>query len=172
MIVRQLTREDLFAGFVEALGSLAEVGINSPARLLELYDLRQRQGVLTFVCVEHDRVLGTASLVVEQKFIHGGGKVGHVEDVAVHPGHQSRGVGRRLVGHAVEQASRHGCYKVILNCSDRLVGFYGLAGFRPRTNGMRLDLTPHAAQTATGPTPARCEAPAPDLAYPVRGLTG
>ena len=33
-------------------------------------------------------IIGTTTLLVEQKFIHGGGKVGHIEDVAVRKGYE------------------------------------------------------------------------------------
>jgi glucosamine-phosphate N-acetyltransferase len=158
MIIRPMERRDLTRGFAEALSGLAEVDLNL-ARLLDVFDTRRRQGIVTFVAVENDQVLGTASLLVEQKFIHSGGKVGHVEDVAVNPTFRARGVGRALVDHLVGEARRRGCYKVILNCADYLVGFYAAAGFREASHGMRQDLAGSSAEVAVVST-ARSQVPA------------
>jgi predicted N-acetyltransferase YhbS len=85
-------------------------------------------------------VIGTASLLVEQKFIHQGGMVGHIEDVSVRLGYEKRGIGTALVRHATEQARKLGCYKVILDCSEHLIPFYAALGFRCHAVQMRTDL--------------------------------
>jgi N-acetylglutamate synthase-like GNAT family acetyltransferase len=85
-------------------------------------------------------VIGTASLLVEQKFIHQGGMVGHIEDVSVRLGYEKMGVGTALVRHATEQARKLGCYKVILDCSENLIPFYESLGFRCHAVQMRTEL--------------------------------
>lgn len=85
-------------------------------------------------------VIGTTTLLVEKKFIHRGGLVGHIEDVAVANGYQGRGVGSSLVEAAVRRAKEIGCYKCILDCRPELVGFYEGLGFSRHEVGMRLDL--------------------------------
>jgi glucosamine-phosphate N-acetyltransferase len=129
---------DLTNGLLETLEILAEVGLK-PGQAAEVFRNRLRAGALTFVARAGRRVVGTVSLLLEQKFLHGGGWVGHVEDVAVHRDYQGRGVGSALVRHATEEARRRGCYKVILNCYERLVPFYERLGYRPHDAGLRID---------------------------------
>ena len=43
------------------------------------------------------------------------GTIGHIEDVAVHPNHEGKGVGSAVVRAIVELARQSGCYKVILS---------------------------------------------------------
>jgi glucosamine-phosphate N-acetyltransferase len=136
--IRELTALDLNQGFLEALASLAEVSL-TPAQAGEVFRARLRAGIHTYVARLQRRVIGTASLILEQKFIHGGGLVGHLEDVAVNKDCQVHGVGTALVRHVMEEARKHGCYKVILNCQERLVPFYTRLGFRPHDRGMRCD---------------------------------
>jgi glucosamine-phosphate N-acetyltransferase len=102
-------------------------------------------GVRTFLGWAGEEVFGSVTLLVEQKFIHGGGRVGHIEDVAVRRDCQLHGVGSALVRHATEQARRLGCYKVILDCFDELVPYYGRFGYRCHNVGMRKDLAGGAA---------------------------
>jgi glucosamine-phosphate N-acetyltransferase len=138
-VIREITGPDLARGFLETLAALAEVNL-SFEEAAEVLRARMRHGTRTYVACVGDRVVGTASLVVEPKFIHKGGKIGHIEDVAVHPDARHLRVGSALVRHATEQARKLGCYKVILSCYERLVPFYEQLGFRKHDLGMRIDL--------------------------------
>ncbi len=138
LTIAEMTGPDLANGLLETLENLAEVGL-TPAKAAEVFRNRLRAGALTFVARVGQRVVGTVSLLLEQKFLHGGSWVGHVEDVAVHRDYQQQGIGSALVRHATEEARRRGCYKVILNCYDRLVPFYQRLGYRPHDAGMRID---------------------------------
>ena len=138
-VIREMTGPHLAQGLLESLTALAEPNL-SFEEAAEVFRARLRTGVRTYVACIGNQVVGTVSLIVEQKFIHKGGKVGHLEDVAVHPDSSGLGVGSALVRHATEQARKLGCYKVILNCFERLVPFYEGLGYRRHDVGMRVDL--------------------------------
>jgi glucosamine-phosphate N-acetyltransferase len=136
--IRELEAPDFRRGFLETLGGLAEIGL-TPEEAEAVWRSPQRSHTTTWVAVYGDRVVGTATLIVEQKFIHRGGLVGHIEDVAVHRDFRRCGIGSRLVGHATEQAVIKGCYKVILNCHDPVQPFYRQLGYYRHDYGMRYD---------------------------------
>jgi glucosamine-phosphate N-acetyltransferase len=98
------------------------------------------QNIQTYVLLVEDQVAATATLLIEQKFIHRGGVVGHIEDVATRPEYRGRGLARRLIDHLVEVARAARCYKVILDCSADVEPFYERLGFRPAGTCMRIDL--------------------------------
>src|SRR5262245_34239740 len=100
LIIRELSAPDLTDDFLASLGSLADVGL-SVDKALEIFRHRLRMGVRTYVAYAEDRVIGTLTLLLEQKFIHQGGWVGHIEDVAVHPDFRKHGAGLAMVRHAV-----------------------------------------------------------------------
>lgn len=139
LTVRDLRREDLDNGFLDALAALTEVGL-TPEQAREVY-VALPANMRTFVAMRDGRVIGTCSLLVERKFIHAGGRVGHIEDVSVAASAQRQGIGTALVRHAIAEAKRAGCYKVILDCFDDLVGFYERMGFKPFNRGLRLNLS-------------------------------
>lgn len=87
-----------------------------------------------------ETVVGTTTLFIEQKLVHHGGRVGHIEDVVVNPDFEKQGIGSALVKQVVKEAQKQKCYKVILNCSSALMPFYEKLGFKKRDEGMRLDL--------------------------------
>jgi glucosamine-phosphate N-acetyltransferase len=136
----ELTALDLTKGFVESLSSLAEVGL-TPKETLDIFRERLSRGVRTYIARLEGKVVGTATLLLERKFTHHGGLVGHIEDVATHRDHNGQGVGSALMKHVIDEARKLGCYKVILTCYERYVPFYSRLGFRAHDVGMRLDLS-------------------------------
>lgn len=135
MPILDIIDSDLQNGLVETLACLSPITKATERTFRE----RIARGVMTFVALIDDKVVGTASLFVEPKFIHDGGLVGHIEDVAVLPEFQGMGVGQNLVEHCVEQARLAGCYKVILDCKHDLIPFYEQSGFKVSGYQMRLD---------------------------------
>src|SRR5688500_8166996 len=81
---------------------------------------RHFHGNHTFVAVVNDRIVGSASVVLEEKFIHDGGIVGHIEDVIVCKDYRHQGIGEELVKHCSKFAQERGAYKVILDCDPTL----------------------------------------------------
>jgi glucosamine-phosphate N-acetyltransferase len=142
--IREIKAADLENGFLDALQNLSDTGGLSPGEARKiLASMRGDPNRHIFVALASDRqVMGTTTLLVEKKFIHRGGLVGHIEDVAVRKGYEGRGVGGSLVVAAVQRAKELGCYKCILDCKPELVGFYEGLGFVKHDVGMRLELKP------------------------------
>ena len=140
--IRELTAADLGNGFIETLGNLSDTGGLTPASARRILGKIGRASIYhVLVAAGADgKVVGATTLLVEQKFIHGGGLVGHIEDVAVRKASEGRGIGGSLVKAAVRTADELGCYKVILDCKEELEPFYAKLGFRKHDLGMRLDL--------------------------------
>ncbi|MCJ1436614.1 Glucosamine-phosphate N-acetyltransferase-like protein [Xylographa pallens] len=82
------------------------------------------------VCEEGGRVVGTGGVVVERKFIHNLGMVGHIEDIAVATDQQGKRLGLRIIQALDWLAERVGCYKTILDCSEANEGFYVKCGYK------------------------------------------
>ena len=83
-------------------------------------------------------VIGTTTLLVEPKFIFGGGRVGHIEDVAVRADYQRRGIGFELVKYATEQSVLMRCVRTVLDCSDENIPFYEKIGYSYHGNTMKI----------------------------------
>lgn len=130
---------DFRRGFLAALSALKPAELSDEAAV-EIFRRRLRSRIRTYVALMDDRVAGTASLFLEPKFIHSGGIVGHIEDVAVHPAFQHHGVGARLVQHLLDVSKSAGCYKVILDCEENVIPFYEKLGFRRWEHALRIDL--------------------------------
>ncbi len=148
--VREMSPKDLQRGFFETLSNLAEVGGISEDQENAKEVLREITSYpfcKIFVAVKNDgEIVGSNTLLIEQKFIHNGGKVGHIEDVVTKKGYEGLGIGTALVGKSLRFARQMKCYKVILDCSEENVPFYRKIGFNEHGISMRYDCLPHTSK--------------------------
>jgi glucosamine-phosphate N-acetyltransferase len=143
--IREIEESDIEnGGLLEVLENLAPVGgLTRPAAAAILKDIKSNPLHRIYVAVvqedtEQGLVIGTTTLLVEPKFIFGGGRVGHIEDVAVRAGYQTRGIGFKLVKYATEQAVLMGCVRTVLDCSDKNIPFYEKIGYSYHGNTMKI----------------------------------
>ena len=138
--IRKLEEKDLFNGFLESLDSLRKASDLNPKKAKEIFKkIKSDKNYQIYVAVLDSKVVGTTTLYIEQKFIHDGGKVGHIEDVAIRKEYQDKGIGQKVVKALLEHAKKEGCYKTILDCTDDLMPFYEKIGFKRHSNSMRFD---------------------------------
>ena len=138
--IRKLQRKDIYNGFLLSLDSLRKSSHIKPKKANVIFNKITKNSHQTiYVAEENSKIIGSASILIEQKFIHDGGKVGHIEDVAVRKEFQGKGVGRKIVVALLKYAEKQGCYKTILDCTDELIPFYENIGFKRHSNSMRFD---------------------------------
>ncbi len=138
--IRQIQENDLFQGFLESLDSLRKASdLEEDNAKLVLKKIRSNQNHVIMVADLDGQIVGSITLLIEPKFIHQGGLVGHIEDVVVRSELQGKGIGEQLVNAALEYAKNHGCYKTILDCDDNVKPFYEKIGFKRNSNAMRFD---------------------------------
>ena len=77
----------------------------------------------------NDTCIAIGTLLIETKIIHDGGKVGHIEDIAVDGAYQGKGLGKILIQFLRNLAVFEDCYKVILDCDEKNVKFYEKCDF-------------------------------------------
>ncbi|KAL1857451.1 hypothetical protein VTK73DRAFT_8090 [Phialemonium thermophilum] len=133
-VLRALRKSDYSTGFLDCLRVLTTVGEIAQSEFEERYDWMAKQDGSYFVIVIEDtsrgKVVGTGALIVERKFVHRLGRVGHIEDIAVDKDQQGKKLGLRLIQALDYIAEKVGCYKAILDCSEANEGFYVKCGFR------------------------------------------
>ena len=140
LIIREIIESDLENGFLESLDNLRQssnLEQNSARNILK--KISENEDHVIHVAEVDGKIVGSTTLLIEPKFIHQGGFVGHIEDVAVKKEFEGQGIGMKLVLSLLDVAKERKCYKTILNCEDELVSFYEKIGFRQKTNEMRFD---------------------------------
>ena len=91
--------------------------------------------------MENDKktiIVGSITVLIEQKLIRSMGKVAHIEDLITHNSYRGQHIASQLIEHAKEYAKQNACYKIILNCDTSLERFYERNGFI--NNGTQMSL--------------------------------
>ena len=138
--IREIEEGDIEKEFLDTLDFLRKASDyekNNPYEILK--KIKQNPNHIIHVAVDDNKIIGSTTLFSEQKFIHDGGLVGHIEDVVVRKSYEGQGIGMKLVISLLDVAKQRKCYKTILNCEDSLKPFYEKIGFKKATNEMRYD---------------------------------
>ncbi|XP_063977944.1 probable glucosamine 6-phosphate N-acetyltransferase [Diachasmimorpha longicaudata] len=133
LLVRPLRCTDYDKGFIQLLSQLTDVGpIGRDQFLSRFYSMKSVGGYYVVVVEDLDleKVIGSSTLVVEQKFIHNCALKGRLEDVVVNTSYRGKQLGKLLVTTIAQLAKRLQCYKLSLDCRDPLIPFYESLGFR------------------------------------------
>ncbi len=140
IIIRELRKEDLWNGFFTSLDSLRQTSNIEKNIANNIFDkIQNNSDHFIIVALIGEKVVGAATLLVEFKFIHNGGKVGHIEDVAVDKNYQGQRIGEKIIKNLLDLAKKKGCYKTILDCVDNVKPFYEKLGFKHNANALRFD---------------------------------
>ena len=138
--IREIEEDDLEKGFLETLDFLRNTsGLNKNNAKKILKKIKQNPNHIIYVAIDDKKIIGSTTLLIEQKFIHDGGLVGHIEDVVVRKDYERKGIGIKLVTSMLEHAKEKNCYKTILDCKDDVKQFYERIGFKRESNCMRYD---------------------------------
>ena len=141
--IKELEKDDLIDSFFDTLSNLTEIGkdvYNKEFSQKIFEEIRKSSNIKIFVAIKDTDIVGSITAILEQKFIHNGGKTCHIEDVVTRKGFENLGIGSVLVKKVLELARQEKCYKVILNCSKYNSSFYEKFGFYKHDIGMRYNI--------------------------------
>jgi GNAT superfamily N-acetyltransferase len=85
-----------------------------------------------YVAVHDEQIVGTFALLIMDNLGHMGARSAVIEDVAVAPEWQRRGVGTHMMNYALQVAGEKGCYKAVISSNlkrEHAHAFYGSLGF-------------------------------------------
>ena len=140
IIIREFEENDLEKEFLESLDFLRKASNIDKNKAYDiLKKIKQNPDHIIHVALDGNKIVGSTTLLIEQKFIHNGGRVGHIEDVVVRKDYEGRGIGMKLVMSLLNCAKEKNCYKTILDCKDDLKIFYERIGFKSESNCMRYN---------------------------------
>ena len=132
---------------MELLQKLTETGVVTrtefKARYKELFTKgKDMYRIVVLVDLAKNKVVGNGTLLLERKFIRNCGIVSpynanalqcaHIEDIVVDETYRGKGLGKRVVNVLQDLAQHHKAYKIILDCDEKVSGFYSKSGFESK----------------------------------------
>ena len=123
--------ENYHQDFYALLNSLSKAPLVDISSTLETFERIMNQWSVLFVAIDQEkkRLVGTITLLLEQKFYRWWVKAWHIEDVIVHSDYQWQWIWRQLLEKAIQRAKSEQCYKIILDCEEELSRYYQKFGF-------------------------------------------
>lgn len=142
-VYRKMSNSDFFKGYLELMSGFRNIDVSKidEETFNETYKNACDGKNIIFVCEHNSKIIGSVTLLIEQKFIHNLSKYAHVEDLYVHPEYRNEKIGKTLIEKALEHCKKISVYKVTLNCIDsETKDFYIKQGFEQRQINMSMIL--------------------------------
>ena len=131
LLLRNITISDYDKGYLNLLKQLTHI---EPDKICQndfnnfINSLNKNHQILVIENTDTDTIIGTITVLIEQKIIHNMGLVCHIEDIVVNDKFRGFGIGKILLETALDYAISEKCYKTILDCAEENVGFYAKNG--------------------------------------------
>ena len=131
--IRHLEKDDYNKKYLLLLKQLSIIDENKITKNnFDLFVNNLYENNQIYVIEKNNQIIGSITLIIENKIIHNFGKVCHIEDVVVDKNTRGLGLGRKLLDFAKEFSKKNNCYKIILNCNEKNIIFYEKCGFEKK----------------------------------------
>lgn len=135
--LRKLEKNDLNKNVIDLLSQLTETTPLNHHGFNKFVDSLNEMHQI-WVLEKDNKIIVMGTLLIEKKLIHNLGLVGHIEDIVVDKNHRGKKLGNLIINLLKDIAKDIGCYKVILNCNEKVVGFYKKLGFEFKSKQMAI----------------------------------
>jgi len=132
IIIRNIEYDDYHKQYLQLLQHLSTI---EPEKITKddftafIDILNNKHQIIVVENLLTNEVLGTITILIENKLLHNNGVVCHIEDLVVNPNIRNLGIGKMLVNKALEISKNNKCYKTILDCDICNEQFYNKCNF-------------------------------------------
>ena len=126
MLIRKLTSND-FEEFLKLINDFRNTIFTEIEFKKNLKNVNKNSDI--WVIDFDNKLIATATIIYEQKFIYNLTKLAHIEDVCVKKEFRGKGYGKILINKLKEEANVSKCYKITLDCNESNMEFYKKCGF-------------------------------------------
>lgn len=145
--IRSLHLSDYNLGYLELYKAFTSDILYDYDKFIEFYnDYAQSDRIIYVVENNEKQLIGTITLIIEQKPFHNYQYVAHIEDVIVDQQYKKQGIGSKMINFVIDtikeinETTKNHFYKVILDCDINIEPFYIKNGFTTKGRYMRMDL--------------------------------
>ena len=123
----RLVKQNDMESVIELLQSLSKFKPKKSDYLTIWNDFSKQSNIHSLVLLNDKKVVGYGSIIIETKIR--GGKMGHIEDIVIHPHYRKMGLGKLLLNALFDIAKEKNCYKTALQCKENNLNFYTKCGY-------------------------------------------
>lgn len=147
MLIREIGTDGEFAAVLELLEDLNDGVASDEGRMRQNWaKMKQYPYYKVFIAEDEDRIVGTFCLLICENIGHDGKKFAILENVVIKSGVRGQGLGRKMLGEALELAKRENCYKLMLSSNSQRQDahrFYESLGFKRHGISFLVEAGPH-----------------------------
>lgn len=127
--IRHILRDDYSNGHLELYKQLTFMNPeNISKNSYNEFVNKLNENHMIYVLLHEGRIVGTATIFIEEKLIRDISRVAHIEDVVIDKNCRGLGFGKLIIDHLIGIAKKRDCYKVILDCAKENQIFYEKCG--------------------------------------------
>ena len=141
MIIRKIQDTDYYKNYLNLLSQLTDVGdITYDNFRLQLELINKSIFHYIYVIEDNKKIIATGTILIEEKIIHKCSRVAHIEDVVIDKNYRGLKIGKKMIDFLINESKDFNCYKILLDCDKKNIGFYKKCGFIPKSTSMSLYL--------------------------------
>ena len=125
-----------YCNLLEQLTIINNITYDVFKRQFRNIDTNENHYIVVIEDLKKKKIIGSATILIENKFIHDCKNIGHIEDIVIDKQYRGNKLGGKLIEILKDIAKENNCYKIILNCSNNLITFYKNIGFGKEINNM------------------------------------
>lgn len=126
MIIKNLEITDNLEEYLNLISQLKPTNLSVDSLKLILNNFSNNHEIFI---IKKNSIIGSITFLIEQKIIHNGKNVLHIEDVIVDKNSRGLNIGKTLLNLSIDYAKKNNCYKIILDCKSELKIFYEKCNF-------------------------------------------
>ena len=132
MIFRHIESNDYYKDYLTLLEQLTIVE-KEKINFIQFKNIVNNLSNKHIIIIEdNNKIIGSGTLLIENKVIHNMGLVAHIEDIVIHNNYKKQGLGKKIIDELINISIQSNCYKIILDCNEKNVNFYQNSGFKQK----------------------------------------
>ena len=137
--IRKINKNDFYKKYLDLLSELSIVEDTYYEVFSEnIENINKNINHFIFVIEIDNIIIGSITVLIEQKIIRNFSKVLHIEDLVVKKEYRKKNIAKKLINYCINFAKKNKCYKIILNCENKFKIFYEKLGFNNKNLEMSI----------------------------------
>ena len=136
---RLLEKEDYNKGYLKLLEQLTDVGNVTKNQFDNIIDNNLiNKDIYVIEDISTQKLIGTGSILYEQKFIHNCAKYAYIEDLVISSQYRGKNYGRSLMIFLLQKIKENNCQRVYLRSNKKNISFYKKLEFETQLSNFVL----------------------------------